>query len=218
MKTIYNFLNRIVTGDCVEVMRQMPAESVELIATDPPYLVGYTSRDGRSVANDITSEWLLPAVREMYRVLKYNRFLLSFYGWNKVDTFFAAWKAVGFRPAGHLVWTKRYHSNERFVRYSHESAYLLAKGEPERPSIMLKDVLEWQYTGDELHPTQKPVMALLPVILAFSRIGDIVLDPFAGSGTTAVAAKQIGRRYIGIEIDPIHARQADERVRQAGKG
>ena len=69
-----------------------------------------------------------------------------------------------------------------------------------------------------LHPTQKPVMAMLPLLLAFSRIGDIVLDPFAGSGTTAVAAKQLGRHYIGIEIDPAYAREADERVKQAGKG
>jgi DNA modification methylase len=47
---------------------------------------------------------------------------------------------------------------------------------------------------------------------------DLVLDPFCGSGTTAVAAKQLGRRYIGIEIDPTFAQQADERVKQAAKG
>jgi adenine-specific DNA-methyltransferase len=79
-------------------------------------------------------------------------------------------------------------------------------------------VLEWHYTGNGLHPTQKPVMAMVPLILAFSRMRDIVLDPFVGSGTTAVAAKQLGRRYIGIEIDPTYAQQADERVKQAGKG
>jgi adenine-specific DNA-methyltransferase len=217
MKTIYEFVDRIITGDCVEVMQEMPAGSVDFIATDPPYLVGYTSRDGRSVTNDKTDEWLMPACREMYRVLKQNRFLLCFYGWNKVDRFFAAWKGAGFHPVGHLVWAKRYHSNERFVRYSHESAYLLAKGEPPKPPVMLRDVLEWQYTGDALHPTQKPVMALLPPILAFSRIGDIVLDPFVGSGTTAVAAASLGRRYIGIEIDPVYARHADERLRVEGK-
>jgi DNA modification methylase len=60
MKSIYEFVNRIIPGDCVEVMRQMPAGSVDFIATDPPYLVGYTSRDGRSIANDKTDEWLLP--------------------------------------------------------------------------------------------------------------------------------------------------------------
>lgn len=159
MKPIYEFVNRIITGDCVEVMKEIPTASIDFIATDPPYLVRYQSRDGRRIANDDRSDWLLPAFVEMYRVLKDDRFLLCFYGWNTIDRFFAAWKAAGFRPVGHLVWTKDYHSNEGFVRYSHESAYLLAKGEPLSPSIVLRDVLDWKYTGNALHPTQKPVMA-----------------------------------------------------------
>jgi adenine-specific DNA-methyltransferase len=213
MKPIHEFVNRIITGDCIEVMKEIPSTSIDFIATDPPYLVRYTSRDGRRIVNDDTRNWLMPAFAEMYRVLKYDRFMLCFYGWNKVDRFFAAWKAAGFYPVGHLVWIKDYHSNERFVRYSHESAYLLAKGKPVRPQIALRDVLDWKYTGDELHPTQKPVMALLPVIMAFSRLGEIILDPFAGSGSTAVAAQDLGRRYIGIEIDPKYARKAEERLR-----
>lgn len=218
MKTINEFVNRIITGDCVEVMKEIPTTSIDFIATDPPYLVRYTSRDGRRITNDDTGNWLMPAFAEMYRVLKYDRFLLCFYGWNKVDRFFDAWKAAGFYPVGHLVWVKDYHSNERFVRYSHESAYLLAKGKPEKPHIALRDVLDWKYTGDELHPTQKPVMALLPVIMAFSAVGDIVLDPFAGSGTSAIAARALGRRYIGIEIDPLYARKAEERIKRESGG
>jgi adenine-specific DNA-methyltransferase len=218
MKSVYEFVNKIVQGDCIKIMQDLPAGSIDFIATDPPYLVGYTSRDGRSVVNDDRDEWLMPAFAQMYRVLKYNSFLVCFYGWNKVDRFFAAWKAAGFHPVGHLVWAKPYHSNGGYVRYSHEEAYLLAKGVPDTPPVLLRDVLEWRYTGNTLHPTQKPVMAMLPVIMAFSRVRDIVLDPFVGSGTTAVAAKQLGRRYIGIEIDPIMAGQAEERVRQEGKG
>lgn len=202
----------------MEVMKDIPNASVDFIATDPPYLVRYQSSDGRRIANDDTSEWLTPAFAEMYRVLKRDRFLLCFYGWNKVDRFFAAWKAAGFHPVGHLVWVKDYHSSERFVRYGHESAYLLAKGEPRKPRIALNDVLDWKYTGNELHPTQKPVMALLPVIMAFSNVGDIVLDPFIGSGTTAIAARTLGRRYIGIELDEVYARKAQERVRRDSKG
>ena len=60
-------------------------------------------------------------------------------------------------------------------------------------------------TGNSLHPTQKPVMALRPPIQTFTRAGEIVLDPFVGSGTTIVAAKALGRSYIGIDIDPKYA-------------
>ena len=60
-------------------------------------------------------------------------------------------------------------------------------------------------------------MAILPLIMAFSEKGDIVLDPFVGSGTTAVAAQELGRRFIGIELDPVYAAKAEERVRREGR-
>ena len=212
MQSIHHFINQIVRGDCVEVMRQMPSESVDFVLTDPPYLVNYRARDNRRFANDDNDRWLVPAFAQVGRVLKRDRFAVCFYGWSKADRFITAWKAAGLQPVGHLVWTKNYHSQERFVRYSHESAYLLAKGNPPKPRIGLRDVLDWRYTGDVLHPTQKPVMALLPLIMAYSQIGDIVLDPFAGSGTTAVAAEALGRRYIGIELVPKYAAIAQERM------
>jgi site-specific DNA-methyltransferase (adenine-specific) len=217
MRSIYKFVDRILCGDCIQVLKEMPSGSVDLVVTDPPYLVNYRSSDGRSYPNDDTDAWLRPAFAEISRVLKRHRFCVSFYGWSKADRFLRAWKAAGLYPAAHLVWVKDYYSKERYVRYAHESAYLLTKGDPPKPRIALRDVLDWRYTGDELHPTQKPVMAILPLILAFSKKGDLVLDPFAGSGTTAVAAKQLGRRYIGIELDPTYARLAEERLRKQGR-
>jgi adenine-specific DNA-methyltransferase len=215
---IEKFVNRILLGDCVKVMQEMPAESVDLIVTDPPYLCHFQDRNGRRVTNDDRDEWLAPAVSQMYRVLKPDRLCVSFYGWNKVDVFFAAWKAARFRPVGHLVFAKRYASKEQFVAYTHEAAYLLAKGNPAKPHMMLRDVLEWQYSGNERHPTEKPLMAMMLLIDAFSHPSDIVLDPFVGSGTTADAAKQRGRRYIGIDIEPVYAQQAQERVRRERRG
>jgi site-specific DNA-methyltransferase (adenine-specific) len=218
MKPILSFVNRIHTGDCIDVMQEMPSHSVDCVITDPPYLVNYKSSDGRGYRNDNPQDdsWLKPVFAQVYRVLKQDTFCVSFYGYFKAEAFLAAWRQAGFDPIGHFVWVKPYASAEKFVRYYHEQAYLLAKGSPSKPKHRLPDVLEWRYTGNELHPTQKPVMAILPLVMAFSAKGDIVLDPFAGSGTTAVAAQELGRRFIGIELDPIYAAKAQERVRQDG--
>ena len=86
----HNFTNKIIYGDCIDVMRTMPSASVDLIVTDPPYLVNYTSRDGKTVAGDSSAHWLKPAFAEAYRVLKPNHFMVSFYGWNKVERFMNA--------------------------------------------------------------------------------------------------------------------------------
>jgi adenine-specific DNA-methyltransferase len=215
MKTINQFTNRILCGDCRKVLKELPARSVDLVVTDPPYLVNYVSRDKRRFVNDNPRDvsWLFPAMQEIYRVLKDDRYFVCFYGFHKVDQFLAAWRTAGFRTLEQLVWAKDYPSSVRAVSRWHEAAYVLAKGRPPRPEVVLKSVLEWQYTGNELHPSQKPVLAILPLILAYSRAGDIVLDPFAGLGTTAVAAYLAGRRYIGIELDPTYARIAHERLK-----
>ena len=106
-----------------------------------------------------------------------------------MDKFFAAWTDAGFRPVGRFTFPKRYTSSERFVRYQHESAYLLAKARPRRPAMPVGDVIDWTYSGNKIHPTQKPLSVLIPLIEAFSRKGGVVLDPFSGSGSSLVAAK-----------------------------
>ena len=68
-----SFSNQILHGDCIEVMRQMPADCVDFILTDPPYLVNYRDRTGRTIQNDIDESWLKPAMAEAYRVLKQDR-------------------------------------------------------------------------------------------------------------------------------------------------
>jgi adenine-specific DNA-methyltransferase len=213
MSVLNPFLNRVVTGDCLRVLAQLPADSVDLVLTDPPYLVRYHSRDGREVPNDDTDAWLAPAFAEMYRVLRRDRFCISFCGFTQAERFLGAWKAAGFRVLEHLVWRKRYPSSTGFVRRYHEQAYVLAKGTPRRPHMLLPSVLEWRYTGNMLHPTQKPVGALLPLVMTFSQVGDVVLDPFAGSGSTAVAAAMLGRQYIAIELSEQYARLAGDRLR-----
>jgi site-specific DNA-methyltransferase (adenine-specific) len=212
MQYIQNLANCLLNGDCLTILPQLADGSVDFVFTDPPYLVNYRDRSGRSLAGDKSSQWLKPAFAEIYRVLKPGRFCVSFYGWSKADQFLAAWRAAGFYPAGHLVWVKSYASGHGKVDYCHEQAYLLAKGQGIRPRYVLPDVLSWHYAGNRLHPTQKPVQSLKPVIAAFTEPGEIVLDPFCGSGSTLLAAKILGRRYIGIELDAEYAKTAQERL------
>jgi hypothetical protein len=127
---------------------------------------------------------------------------VSFYGWPNADKFLTAYRVAGFRVAGHFVFPKRYTSKTRFVRYQPECAHLLVKGTPWlRDENAIGDVIDWTYSGNKLHPTQKPISVLMQLIEAFSSLGDLVLDPFAASGSTLAAARMLGRCWLGVEID-----------------
>ena len=211
-KHIFGYLNRVTQGDCINSMKALPDGCVDLVLTDPPYVTNYRDRQGRSVANDDNSSWILPAFSEAYRLLKQDAFCISFYGWNKVDVFLQAWCECGFRPVGQFIWVKTYASSVGYSRMCHESAYLLVKGRPMKPANPPVDVLPWKNTGNKLHPTQKPVSALVPLVEAYSRVGDIVLDPFAGSGSTGVAAYKSGRRFVLFERETAHFNTARTRL------
>lgn len=135
-------MSRFILGNCVNLMASFPDRAVDFILTDPPYLVGFRDRSGRSIAGDKTDEWLQPACNEMYRVLKKDALMVSFYGWNRVDRFMAAWKSAGFSVVGHLVFTKTYSSKSAYVGYRHECAYILAKGRPALP-LDTEDARDW---------------------------------------------------------------------------
>jgi site-specific DNA-methyltransferase (adenine-specific) len=205
-------LNTVVHGDCVQVMRGMPSASVDLVLTDPPYLVRYRSRSGQTIINDDCDDWLEPAFAEMYRLMKPGSFCLSFYGWNAADKFIFAWRKAGFRIVGHVVFQKNYASSKRFFEHRHEQAYLLAKGSACLPVSPLADVREWDYTGNRFHPTQKPISVLMPLIESFCPRQGVVLDPFCGSGSTLLAAAKAGRGFLGIELDAKHHLTASLRV------
>lgn len=83
-------MSRFILGDCVQVMSRFPSRAVDFILTDPPYLVGYKDRTGRTLAGDNSPEWLQPACHEMFRVLKNDSLMVSFYAWNRTDLFLNA--------------------------------------------------------------------------------------------------------------------------------
>jgi len=120
-----------------------------------------------------------------------TRFAISFYGWPKVDLFFAAWERAGFRIAGHIISRKRYASKSSFLQCRHEAAYLLVKGNPAFPASPLPGVMDWTYSGNTHHPTQKSIHILKPLIETFTRRGELILDPIAGSGSSMSGSNQM---------------------------
>jgi adenine-specific DNA-methyltransferase len=148
----------------------------------------------------------------MYRVLAPNSFCVSFYGWPQADRFMRAYRDAGFRVVGHLTFPKRYTSATKYLRYQHECAHLLAKGNPKPPAETIGDVIDWTYSGNKLHPTQKPLSVLLPLIETFSAPQSTIFDPFSGSGSTLLAAKMLGRSYIGTELDAKYHAIAERRL------
>lgn len=202
----------VIQGDCTQVLRSFPSESVDLVVTDPPYFVRYKDRSGRTIANDENPSSVLGAFNDLYRVLKPNTLCISFYGWNRIDAFYRAWVEAGFCAVGHLVWHKSYASSRGFLQARHEQAYLLAKGRPVKPMEPIEDVRPWEYTGNTVHPTEKAVSILKPLIESFSPPDGLVLDPFAGSGSTLVAAALAGRGYVGIELEAKYCQLARRRL------
>ena len=202
----------IVEGDCANILQAFPRSSVDFVLTDPPYIVSYKDRSGRTIANDRTPRAMQDAWRRIADVLKPNSLCFSFYSWQHIQYFAAAWRCAGLAPVGHIVFTKRYVSAQKYLRYAHDCGYLLAKGNPSVPTEPLIDVLDWHYSGNRRHPTEKSVETVKPIIEVFTRAGDVVLDPYAGSGSTLVAAALLGRRYLGIEIEAKYCELARRRL------
>lgn len=206
--------NLIFEGNAAQILQQLPQGSIDLVVTDPPYLVNYQDRSGRRLQNDDNPDGVMPVFAPMARAMKQDSYAICFAGWSALPQFTAAWEAAGLRIVSQIVWQKRYASRRGFTEYRHESAYVLAKGRPAQPKQPLPSVMDWVYSGNRRHPTEKAVEILAPLVRCFSRTGDLVCDPFSGSGSTSVAAALNGRDYLGIELDPAHVTTA--RVRMEG--
>ena len=121
---------------------------------------------------------------------------------------------LGFRLVSHLAFVKNVWGLGRFTRGQHETAFLLAKGQPARHTDAISDVIEWTREPDAVHPNQKPVHALYPLLYSFAPKHGLVLDPFMGSGSTLRAAKDVGLKAVGIEIEAGYCRHAKARLAQ----
>jgi site-specific DNA-methyltransferase (adenine-specific) len=207
----------IYHGDCRDILNELPSESIDMVLTDPPYGVGYRGRwcsDWDELIGDRDPAELYTAYSQLFRVLKPNSFCLSFYGWPDADLFVGAWKLLSFRPVSHIVCVKNNIGLGYFARGRHETAYLLAKGQPPRPQLAASDVFEWERESPTYHPCQKPLQVISRLLATFSPENAVILDPFMGSGTTLLAARNLGCRAIGIEIDERYCQVASDRLAQ----
>lgn len=207
----------IYHGEAADVLPALP--KADFVLTDPPYGVEWRSNRRKvrhdHIANDGELSWVREVYGLIFSAMNDDSLCLTFYGWPDADIFVSAWKQIGFTLKSHFVWVKSNIGLGWFSRGQHEVAYLLVKGSPQKPILAISDVIYADGTGNQWHPTQKPTSFCSQVIKSLSGEGDLVLDPFMGSGTTLVAAKNLGRRAIGIEISEHYCEIAANRLSQS---
>lgn len=174
---------------------------MDAIITDPPYGINYVSQTGAKIKNDKSPFiWFL---YDAFRVLKSGESgrgsLVCFTRWDVQQTFIDAMKLAGFQVKSEVIWDKVFHGMGSF------------------PGHRPKDLVTFQKINSSqmVHPTEKPVGLLANLITSVTKPGDLILDPFAGSGSTLVAAKKTGRRFIGVELDDDFYQIAQRRVEEA---
>jgi DNA modification methylase len=271
--SIAPYLNKIICGDSLEVMRRMPDESVNLIITSPPYADQRKKTYG-GVHPDKYVEWILPITAELKRVLKPDgSFILNIkekvvdgerhtyvlelilalkkqgwlwteeYLWHKRNTTPGKW-SNRFRDS----WERCLHFNKQRKFKMFQDEVMIPMGDwagkrlqnlsendskrfnSQSGSGFAKDISKWvgrdmAYPTNVLHLasecSNRNHSAAFPEALPtwfvklFSEAGDVVLDPFAGSGTTCVVAKKLDRHYVGIELKEDHCKIASERIEKA---
>lgn len=208
MSTLSDLLNKITLGDCLPILRSLPDNAVDLILTDPPYGLKI---DGQKEVRTPRrqSQWRklhpfrdwdsAPPAEDLFQELHRVAENVIIFGAN----YFCDRLEPGHK--GWLLWDKGQDgltmSDCEFIysTFSHPSRiYRVNRGE------LVRD--------GSIHPTQKPLKLINAILAAHSKPGQIVLDPFSGSGTTALAAHSLGLNFIAIERDPVYFRDSCDRL------
>lgn len=250
-------VNTILSGDCIDVMNGLPAESVDLIFADPPYNLQLKSdlhRPDNSKVDAVNDEWdqfdsfaaydrfthdWLKAAR---RILKPNGAIWVIGSYHNIFRVGALLQNAGFWILNDVVWNKSNPMpNFRGMRLTnaHETMIWASKSEKSKYTFNYEAMKalnegtqmrsDWRLPicngherlkdddGNKAHPTQKPESLLHRVILQSTNVGDVVLDPFFGTGTTGAVAKMLGRDYIGIEREEAYRKVATKRISKIRK-
>jgi site-specific DNA-methyltransferase (adenine-specific) len=216
--------------DAVHWLRDLPTESVDLVVTDPAYeslekhrAVGTTTRLKHSKSS--SNDWfrVFPNSRfgelfaEVFRVLKADT---HFYLFCDAETMFIAKpeaERAGFKFWKPLVWDKRTIGMGYHYRARYEFILFFEKGKRRLNDLGVADII----TEPRIHrgyPAEKPVKVSEIVIGQSSQPGDVVADPFMGSGSVGVAALSLGRRFLGTDLNPEAVAYSAQRLGRFGEG
>lgn len=204
-------LNKIINGDCLTFMRTLPDKCIDLVLTDPPYGIGADKGSAASFGSSThlvkkyDDNWDLktPDIEVFNEILRVSKKAIIFGG-----NFFTDKLPVN----GHwIVWDKK--GGIEFDNPFGDCE--LAWTNMDKKSVKKYTVIQQGFVSEErdrFHPTQKPVSLFSKILNDYSQVGGVILDCFLGSGTTAVACKQLGRNFIGCEISAEYCKIAQQRL------
>jgi len=214
-------LNKLYNMDCMEGMKQIPNKSIDLIIADPPYGInltkGYKSGADELMKGDdgFTVMFFLDEILSEYkRILKprsaiyiFTRFDVFPYWWIKIKNYFDT--------KNQIIWSKGgggLGDLSGNYSFNYESIMFITKGKHKIRGK--RDGSIWQIgkCKQEFHETQKPVGLIEKMIKHSSDEGNVVLDTFMGSGTTAIASINTSRKWVGFEIDKDYCEAANRRI------
>lgn len=239
-----DFHSQIICGDSIEVMKQIPDGVVNLVVTSPPYNLknstGNGMKDGRggkwknaalvngyshyddNMPHDEYVAWQRACLQEMMRVLSDDGAIFYNHKWRVQNGLLQDRQDIvdGFPVRQIIIWRRKggINFNPGYFLPTYEVIYLIAKKDFRLVSKANAhgDVWEIPQERNNEHPAPFPIELVDRIISSTS--AKVVLDPFMGSGTTAIAAKSLGREYIGIDISPTYCDYARARLGDIKKG
>ncbi len=208
--------NKIINADCIKYMKKLPNNCIDLVITDPPY--------GDNVAYGTTNKTILnnenplincSALFECYRVMRRNSTLYLFTNWKHYPflTEFVL-RYTKFKIRHLIVWKKHNFGLGWAFRHQYEMILVLEKGKPKYNLTNFSDVQTCSHINHNkmTHPHEKSVDLISKLVEHSSKEGDLVLDPFCGSGAVCVACEEMNRDWIGIELDKRYVEMARQRI------
>lgn len=210
---------KLLHGDCLELIKELPDASVDLIVTDPPYFLGMTHNGKKGAFFDlaICRPFYEQLAKEYARVLKDTGEFYIFTDWRGYAFYYPIFSDV--LPLKNLLVWDKISGAGNFYAYTHEFIMYGTMCNKNK-----KGTNVWREkgfssgarktNGEKVHPTQKPVELIEKIILNSSEPGQLVLDTFMGSGTTGVACARTGRHFIGYEIDKKYFDLAQKRIEE----